>query len=265
MADAPYYLSVLQGELARRCQRNPRYSLRAFAKSMQMDPGACSRILSRKMHPTPQLAQKMVQTLDLGPVEERSFWQSIVHARESAQIASLPTVAEPLKQVRMLDAEAFQVIGDWYHYAILEMTFVRGFKSDPRAIAAELGISPLQAKMAVERLLELGLLRREGRTLVKTDATLDTADQHVTTPALRRRQKQILEKAIVALEDEPLPTRSHTAFTMAIDPKRLPEAKKRIAAFRDELALFLEAGDRTRVYELSIALFPLQKKRSPQQ
>ncbi len=258
-----YYLQALQGEMERRCRGNPRYSLRAFARAMEIDPGAVSRVLSRKVHPSPPLAKKMLRALDLAPADEKRFWRSLAEARQSKAFPEL-AAAEPFpaSEARALDNDAFRAIADWYHYAILELTFTASAKTDPRWIAAQLGISALEAKLAVERLLKLGLLRKDGRKLRKTDQTLDTANQHLTTPALRRRQKQILEKAIVALEEVPIEVRSHTAYTMAIDPRRLPEAKRRIAAFRDELSVFLEGGHRVRVYELSLALFPLQKKGS---
>ena len=51
-------------------------------------------------------------------------------------------------------------------------------------------------------------------------------------------------------------------MTMAIDPLKLPEAKKLISAFNRKMSRFLEGGDKKEVYELQISLFSLQKKRS---
>ncbi|MNL23447.1 hypothetical protein D3C87_1448360 [compost metagenome] len=46
-------------------------------------------------------------------------------------------------------------------------------------------------------------------------------------------------------------------MTMACDPADLPEAVKRIAAFRRELCEFLERNKKPKeVYQLSISLFP---------
>ncbi len=39
---AAYYLEFLRTELTRRCRRNPRYSLRAYAKGLAIDVAACS-------------------------------------------------------------------------------------------------------------------------------------------------------------------------------------------------------------------------------
>lgn len=50
------------------------------------------------------------------------------------------------------------VISDWYHYAILELTYVSGFKANPNWIVKKLSITVEESKSAVERLKRLGLL-----------------------------------------------------------------------------------------------------------
>jgi uncharacterized protein (TIGR02147 family) len=77
---------------------------------------------------------------------------------------------------------------------------------------------------------------------------------------LKRRQKQILEKALEALENDPIETRSMTGMTMAIDPSKIPEAKKLISEFNRKMSKFLETGKKSEVYELQISLFSLQKR-----
>ena len=82
----------------------------------------------------------------------------------------------------------------------------------------------------------------------------------ISHSAARKRHRQTLEKAIVALENDPVETRSMTGMTMAVDPKKIPVAKEMIRDFNRKLCEFLESGDRTQVYELSISLFSLQSK-----
>ena len=167
----------------------------------------------------------------------------------------------PVRQ-RQLSADAFRVIGDWYHYAILVMVETKGFRNDPRWIASHLGISALEVKLAIDRLFELELLQLVEGKLRFTDRDITTAHKEQTTPALKRRQRQILEKSIESLENDAIETRSMTGMTMAIDPLKLPEAKKLISAFNRKMSRFLEGGDKKEVYELQISLFSLQTKRS---
>jgi hypothetical protein len=49
-------------------------------------------------------------------------------------------------------------------------------------------------------------------------------------------------------------------MTMAIDPEKLSAARQMIREFNQSLCQFLESGKRTRVYNLGVALCPLQVK-----
>jgi hypothetical protein len=46
---------------------------------------------------------------------------------------------------------------------------------------------------------------------------------------------------------------------MAIDEKKLPEAKRMIRDFINQLSVFLEQGSKNKVYQLEVALFDLYK------
>ncbi len=154
----------------------------------------------------------------------------------------------------------YRVLADWYHFAIPELTFVEDFNSDPAWIADELGITVPEAERAIERLLQFDLLRREGGKLVRTQAQLASANQSQTTEAARKTQRAYLEKAIISLEADDIDARSMTTMTMAIDPKRVPLAKKMIREFNQSMCATLERGRRQKVYNLCIALYPLQRR-----
>lgn len=264
-----FYRQVLKTHLAERCERNAGYSLRAFARALDIDPAALSKVLSGKTVPSSTITQKILDRLDLDAAEQAQFLNSVAADQRSRnlqrlspffrQSAGLDVERTNDASGRELSAEHFRVISEWYHFAILELTFTKGFVAEPKWISRTLGISEIEAKMALERLFELELIERRGRRVRKTAAHLTTADKTTTTAAHRRRQKQILTKSIEALESDAIETRSHTGMTMAIDPRKLPAAKKMISDFNRKLSEFLESGERTNVYELSISLFSIQK------
>ena len=45
-------------------------------------------------------------------------------------------------------------------------------------------------------------------------------------------------------------------MTMALDPEQLPEIKKRIRKFQDELAELIDKGNKKEVYEICMQVFP---------
>jgi uncharacterized protein (TIGR02147 family) len=260
-----FYRRYLKSELASRCERNSRYSIRAFASFLGTDIGALSRVLAGKQVPSIKLAEKMISKFELDPNEERDFLLSLADAQRARHTQGGRIAMRKLEnraQPRELSMEFYRAISEWYHAAILELTFTAEFKSDFRWISQELGITQVEAKLAVERLLYLGLLREEKGQWIKTEEQLRSADKHLTSPAHRRNQRQFLEKAIQSLESDPIESRNITSMTMAIDPDRLAKAGKLIQEFHENLCAFLEGGKQRRVYNLEIALYPLQKGRN---
>jgi uncharacterized protein (TIGR02147 family) len=265
--ERPYYEQCIRRAFEERVARNPRYSLRAFANSLNMGSSALCQILSGARYLSAKSGRRLARALLLDPQEEVRFLASIgdTKLRKGLRRVSpeLRKLAEANKAsvlpVRDLPSEQFRVISDWYHYAILELTFAKGFRPDPKWIASSLGIGFAEAELALDRLFSLGLLARKADgSVVKVDDLVATADKSMSTVAHRKRQSQILEKSRASLEGDPLELRNHSSMTLALDPSRIPEAKRRIQAFARELTRFLESGENKRVYEMSISLFPLQ-------
>lgn len=234
----------LQTELLEHCRKNPSYSLRSFARKLKVNPATLSHLLRGNRPITAATRTKLALAMGLTPEEISRFE------------ASTPLKFQPL----VLDQYA--TVAEWHHDAILELTRVRGFRSDAKWIAKRLGLTASEVNIAIERLLRLGILSKSpGGELKPCDQDMSTVavTQELTSAALRTYQKAILEKSSAAVDSVPLERRSHTSMTMAIDPRDLAEAKERIKKFRRELCEFLqrEGVVPLQVYQLGIGLFPL--------
>ena len=106
----------LQGELLRRCKTNPRYSIRSFAKLLKIDPSTLSQILRGKRALTHAVVLKLGTKLGLSPIELSKYLEAAPTRRKSANEEK-----SPLQQAQELTLDAFQIISDWYHYAIFEL------------------------------------------------------------------------------------------------------------------------------------------------
>lgn len=215
--------------------------------------------------------------LGLDAREQQAFLRSIGKIkisqglkRVSPKLRSLASSEEPITiHTRQdLSLDAFRAISSWYYYAILELTKLASFDESPQWIPSELGISESEAAFALDRLIELQMLERVDGKLEKTSGGFYTADPHLTTAAHRRRQKEVLLKSVTAVETVPVTEHNHSAMTVAIDPALIPEAKKRILHFLQELSISLESNGSKEVYEIHLGLFSLhapklERKRSP--
>ncbi|MBK7891534.1 MAG: DUF4423 domain-containing protein [Bdellovibrionales bacterium] len=264
MNSTDYFQEFLATELARRCERNPRYSTRAFAKALDVDAGSLSRILSGKQIPSHKVCETIFSKLELTPTAQKKFLKSVAAKQKALGFKRISPAFKELGESaddrRLLDTDIWRTIADWYHGAIMELTFVDGFQSEPKWIAQQLGVSEAEIKMALTRLKRLGLLRVEDGKYIKTVAQVSSGDKSSTTAAHRRLQRQVLTKAVDSLENDPLDVRNMTSMTMAIDPRKVPEAKKMIQNFSRELCAYLESGKRTQVYQLGVCLYPISKK-----
>lgn len=236
----------LQRELTERCKRNARYSLRAFAKYLDINPSSLSQILSGTRPISKRMVFLICSKLSTRPLELKLFGLRTTHGALE-------------NEIHQIDLDIFSSISDWYHYAILEMTFVSHFKAEPKWIAKKLSITAEEAKSALERLKRLGLLIEQNGTLVKAMKNHTNRSSVNTSAAHRELQKQVVEKARIAIDECPPEVKDITSMTMAIDPSNLDRARSLIQKFRRDLSALLEDGEQTQVYNLGIQLYPISK------
>lgn len=257
---------ILNEAYADRVGKNPRYSLRAMARDLEVSPTFLSLVLNGKKKISFRRALQMSKALGLdeGRSEAllRAAAMSSVRDGDSRRFLERSFKTTPKESVYpTLELERFRALSDWYHVAILDLTLVKGFVADANWVAEQLGIPASQVRVAVSRLERLGLLEiREGRWL-KTEAKLAVPTTR-SDPAIRNFHHQMMERAQLALKDpESFAEREIAGATIAINPERLPLAKKRIQAFRRELMELLIEGECTELYQFNQQLFRLTKRK----
>lgn len=247
----------LQQELVSRCQKNPSYSLRAFARALDISSSALSGMLNGKRTITASSVEKLGKAIGLDPKEITRY--KILARENKMGVGAEVTSQEEFQQITL---DSYAIISDWYHYAILELIRVRDFQPDVAWIAKSLGITKSEANIAVERLQRVGLLEitQDGKWLDKTlEGKATNIQGDLTSVASRKLQKQILELSLRCLEEMPsTELRNHTSLTLAINPEDIPLAKEKIKNFRRELAEMLESNKNpTEVYHVNVSLYPV--------
>ncbi|MGB0452538.1 MAG: TIGR02147 family protein [Bacteriovoracaceae bacterium] len=240
------FRTYLQRTLVMRCKENPQYSLRAFAKSLEIEPSALSKILNGKRSITAKMYERLSQKLDLSGEDYEYYHPKNTHLREKKVEATT------------LSSDVFNFICDWYHYAILELIRVKGFKNDIAWIARALGITTSQVQDAVDRLTRMKLLIKDdfGRWH-DNSGNITTLGHPFSTQAFRHLQKQILSMGIEAMDMIPMEKRDQTSMTFAVNSSKVGQARELIKNFRRDLAEILTSGDKDEVYQMSISLYPI--------
>jgi transcriptional regulator with XRE-family HTH domain len=238
----------LQRQFTGRCKKNARYSLRAFAKFLSIDHSSLSQILSGKRPVSKKTVHAICEKLSANPQDLKSF----------GLIKTSQTVDADYMQMSL---DTFAVISDWYHIAILELTFVSGFKADAKWISRKLSITTGEAKSAVERLKRLGLLLEENGSFIKSSKLLTNRSDVTTSAAHKELQRQIIEKALLAVDECAAEDKDITSMTMAIDTSNLEKARELTRKYRREMCALLEDGEQTQIYNLGIQLYPISKNK----
>lgn len=244
---------ILNEKLSEIQVNNPRYSLRAYAQKMEMDPGTLSNIMNGKRNVSIKLAEKISKKLLLDPQERAELLNLFPMKRKKVEVGQF----EP--RYLELSASQFKIAAEWEHFAIMSLLNCKGFKKSPSWIAKRLGISMIKAEQALKRLLDMGLFTQDKNgNLSRSKKSYRTTDD-IANISMKKHHEQSLDLAKESLHRDDVLKRDFTTVTMAIDKTKLASAKELIRKFQDELSDHLECDDQTEVYRLGIQLFPMSK------
>ena len=241
--------TALQEELIKRCQKNRSYSLRSFAKQLNVPVSTLSVFLNSKRSISRQNAKKIC--LGLGWPLEDSMAEAMVAAQSNQ------------KNWVELEYDVLNCISSWYHFAILELIKIHKGKLDAALVAERLSIKKMEATSALERLLRMKLISYDAKKMLYSDLNQGFASYYDgvnTSDAHKALVLSLLDKAKESVQLNDLKYRENASVTISLSLKDIDKAKKRIKDFRRSLCEELESTKNPKhVYELSIALFPLTK------
>lgn len=233
------YRRLLHQRWAEMVEKNPRFSLRAFAKRLGVSPSHLSRVLNGKKSLSLETAVQISRELGIDLTGEFSD-------------QALPT--------KTLNFEVFKVISDWYHFPLLELIRTKGFKSDARWIAKRMELPLPIVTAALDRLESLELIeRKDGEIKLTNQNFLETLDD-IPSAATRNHHEQMLSKAVESLNSEPVSKREFQSLNFNFDPEEMEEAKK---AIRDFCKRFNKKYGKTsgkEVYQLNLQFFGLTRE-----
>ena len=245
-----YASALLKKELEQRKQKNPRYSLRSFAKNLGMSPAQLSQLISGKRRFSPESLRQVSEHLRLSPEQASMLFSRTL-------VPSHIATSEELRRRRLAEDE-FRTIADWYHFAILSLGKIRGAKADPFWIADRLGITPTEAREALARLVRLGIIE-DGKSLKRLAPPLNVVSE-IPSTAIQSYHHKVLNLAQEKLRDTPPHRRDFSAMTLATDSGKIPEIRKMIEEFQERLAAFAEPGNSQEVFIFACQFFSPERK-----
>lgn len=219
-------------------QKNQSFSLRSFARYLGVDQSYLSKVLKGEKRFSTDIMASLSARLGLTPAQTKSLLNS--------------------SNFQSLEEDQFRFISDWSHFAILELAKTKNFRPDPSHIASRLQLHVEEVRASLDRLEKFGFIERSADEMKLKRANNNWTNNTKTSEARRQLQKQFVEKSLKALDEVDFEERDHGSLSIAINKKRLPAFKKRLAELRVELAKeFQTEEDLDEVYQLTTSFFPL--------
>lgn len=257
------YRGYLKGVLAQKIARNPAFSLRAMARQLHVSPSLLCEVYQGKKNLSMDRANNVARMLSLKN-DEMDYFCALVELEHSTSEEAKKNVIGRLQRMRprkdryKLEPDTLLDLGEWFYIPLLAMFDLAAFQPVPRNIARKLGISEFEAVRGLSGLLRVGLLKRDGQGKIRR--AFDTAlfESKGFHTGLRTFHRQMLVKAMTALDDQAPADRVNLSETLAIDPVHLPRVE---AALKLALATVVEecsaAENKTQVYHFTFNAFRL--------
>jgi uncharacterized protein (TIGR02147 family) len=260
------YRQDLKSKLAERCDRKVGYSLRAFARDLSYGPSQLSRVMNGKQHLSVATAQIVAERLFDSELDRDLFMAKVEYegaTRESLKSAAL-TKLERLGSLQSTDStlllqqDAFHFISDWYHIPILDLMTLHVAPKTPKGVARYFGISHMEAKLAIERLIRLGMLKEDKGRWIKVHSRL-VVPSGAPSASIRKFHRKMIEKALEAIDGQAVEQRTLMGRTIAIAPKDLSKFRAMIDDFSSKLSeLAATSRPRSKLYQINVQMFDLE-------
>lgn len=237
-----YCQELLVNEFAIRQQRNPTYSIRAFARDIGISKTTVSEVLNgyRRLSPANVMALSEALKLDKNATE-----------RMLTEYSTMPDRKRPT-----FSDEEFGLIKDWFYLGILNLAKLKNNKSDIDWIADRLSISQETAEKSLNEILDLGMIEIKDGKLFRTNVSIKESHE-LPSESIFDHHRQSALKGVDVLEKVPAEFRDFTTVTFVLHPEMLPLVKSQIQNFHRKLSKLLPATNATDVFRLNIQFFPL--------
>ncbi|MGZ3771607.1 MAG: TIGR02147 family protein [Bdellovibrio sp.] len=261
MRESYDYRNTIQTEFERRAQRNPRYTLRSFARDLNISVSSLSLILAGKQGLSIGTATTICEKLKLEDREIEIFVASVksLHSRIAKERTRNKKVLNNLLKVyrkSILHSKIFQDVSKWQFFALLE--YLRSHpKTKPEIMANALRMPLPVLQDYLLKLQNAGILVKEP-TQWKLKAEIFSIISDAPSRVIRDFHQGVITRASEAIEKQSMKERTLAATFFAFDPEKFPEIEEKIREFRLNLIReYSIKSENAEVFCLSQQLFQL--------
>jgi uncharacterized protein (TIGR02147 family) len=251
-----------------RREKNESFSLRAFTKLVGFSSPNYMRMITSGERNLTDAGIKKVSAYLKFKKNASNFFTSLVYFNQAKTNEEKRKYFEKICyfkafcEIKRIDHQSYQYLSKWYYPAIRELTLLKGFKEDPRWIAAKLhpSITPQQVKDALVLLKDLGFLQYDKRNRIKPADVNIRTDVEVVNLSLWNFHHEMIHQALEKLEQTEPDFRDMLSVTLALNHKGLKKIKTALYEFCEEITVDAAySKDAEAVYQLNMQLFNMSE------
>jgi uncharacterized protein (TIGR02147 family) len=261
------YRQYLQEYYNDRKAQNPAFSYEVFARKAGFkSKGFLHHILTGKRNLSKNAMFAISTAMGLDE-KAFSFFQNMVafsqakSPGEKAFFFKKVMETSPKSPAKLLQEGFYEFYSQWYYNTIRELITLVRFKEDYSLLGSLLNppISALQAKKAVQLLLQLGLVEKTRTGYKATHQAITTGDE-AQAMATRDFHGQNMELAKTAMDTAEPEERDLTCLILALPEAGFETLKTEIQAFRKRLMRMADGmTGPNRIYHINFQFFPTSR------
>lgn len=257
------YLVMLKEIFSERKKKDPKYSLRKFAKQLRISPSNLSEILNGKKNLSDKMAKSIAFDLGFKGSEKDAFLTSALeHRTRNASLKNQHHTS--LKRIlnnkpHVLEKNEMEAVNSWVYFAILELMMFHDFDHTALWLSRKLTLDLKNIESHLQVLVSLGWIeQRNNRYQIKVQS-VESANDYPSA-AIRQYHQSVLKQGMKSLEAQPVEKREYQSAVFGFSRKNTQKAKRSIREFFDQFCLeFGNCDDleRDEVCQLAIQFYPL--------
>jgi len=249
-------------------KRNRKFTYRVFARQAGIaSSGFLKEVIDGKKNLSHDSAKRFAEGFRLSKKESDyfvclvNFTQARTETDKNQYYHQMKSLQSTSGKGKNIEAYQYEYYSEWYNSAIRELAGTKDFRPEPEWIASKLTpeITVAEARKSLERLLKLGLLRKEGDGHIVQDSPSLTVEPDISTLAIKNFNRAMISIGKDAIERFPQNEREISGATLHISNSKFNEFRNTIREFKERL-INLAASDNDpaeNVYQFNVQFFPL--------
>lgn len=230
-------------------------------------------VMAKKRNLSLEMARSLARAMKLS-LGERDYFLALVKMQHSTHEEEREKMDRERKMAlkkiiaKDIPMEKAEYLSVWFYPLVRELVFLPDFNLSASWVSHKLGgiVSEAQAERAIRVLINLGLWQMEHGRYKASETFLDTGaeDRVYEDINISNIHRQNLLAWTKIIEDLSKEKRELGLINIPINPKKIPEFKKRIQQFQDEIIGWLQdESEPTEIVQLGTYLLQVTHSKGP--